>query len=86
MNDENFKDEFKAKVPQEPLGKPSNAFIAASWSALIIGISAYLIGLFNAEMELNEKGYYFTVLLFGLFAVIRLEIIKNNCLTIAGDS
>ena len=32
-----------------------------------------LIGLTRAEMELNEKGYYFTVLLFGLFAVVSLQ-------------
>jgi uncharacterized membrane protein YiaA len=33
----------------------------------------YLIGLFRAEMMLNEKGYYFTVLMFGLFAVVSLQ-------------
>jgi uncharacterized membrane protein YiaA len=27
----------------------------------------------NAEMELNEKGYYFTVLMFGLFAAISVQ-------------
>ena len=53
--------------------QPSAAFIGASWSALIIGISAFIIGLWNAEMELNEKGYYFTVLMFGLFAAISVQ-------------
>lgn len=53
--------------------QPSSAFIAASWSALLIGITAFLIGLWNAEMELNEKGYYFTVLMFGLFAAISVQ-------------
>ena len=52
---------------------PSPAFIAASWTSLIIGITAFIIGLWNAEMELNEKGYYFTVLLFGLFAAISVQ-------------
>lgn len=52
---------------------PSPAFVAASWAALIIGITAFIIGLWNAEMELNEKGYYFTVLLFGLFAAISVQ-------------
>lgn len=56
-------------VPQKPTG----AFIGASWIALLIGVSSYLIGLWNASMELNEKGYYFTILLFGLFAVISLQ-------------
>ncbi|TDQ11007.1 inner membrane protein YiaA [Pedobacter metabolipauper] len=53
--------------------KPSNAFIGASWTALIIGSVAYNIGLWNAEMPLNEKGYYFTVLLFGLFAAVSVQ-------------
>ena len=53
--------------------QPSNAFIAASWSALLIGIAAFLIGLWNAEMALNDKGYYFTVLMFGLFAAISVQ-------------
>jgi uncharacterized membrane protein YiaA len=53
--------------------KPSAAFIAASWVALLAGVLAFIIGLWNAEMELNEKGYYFTVLMFGLFAAISLQ-------------
>ena len=53
--------------------RPSAAFIAASWFALIAGIGGFLVGLFNATMALNEKGYYFTVLMFGLFAVISLQ-------------
>jgi uncharacterized membrane protein YiaA len=53
--------------------QPSAAFIAASWAALFIGVTAFLIGLWNAEMELNEKGYYFTVLMFGLFSAISVQ-------------
>jgi uncharacterized membrane protein YiaA len=53
--------------------KPSNAFIAASWIALGAGMIGFLIGLYRAEMALNEKGYYFTVLMFGLFAVISVQ-------------
>ena len=53
--------------------KPTNAFIGASWSVLLVGVVSYCIGLWNAGMELNEKGYYFTVLLFGLFSVISVQ-------------
>jgi uncharacterized membrane protein YiaA len=56
-------------VPQKPTG----AFIGASWFALLIGVFSYIIGLSNAHMELNEKGYYFTILLFGAFAVISIQ-------------
>lgn len=56
-------------VPQKPTG----AFIFASWFALLIGVTSFLVGLWNANMELNEKGYYFTILLFGAFAVISIQ-------------
>ncbi|MCX7206538.1 MAG: inner membrane protein YiaA [Proteobacteria bacterium] len=52
---------------------PSGAFIGASWLALFIGTLTYSIGLWNATMALNEKGYYFTLLLYGLFAAISLQ-------------
>jgi uncharacterized membrane protein YiaA len=53
--------------------KTSNAFIAASWVALGAGMVGFIVGLARAEMLLNEKGYYFTVLMFGLFAVVSLQ-------------
>lgn len=46
----------------------SPAFHLISWIALLGGILVYLIGLWNAQMELNEKGYYFAVLVLGLFS------------------
>lgn len=53
--------------------KPTNAFIGASWLTFLLGITFYCIGLWNAEMQLNEKGYYFTLLLFGLFSIISIQ-------------
>ncbi len=53
--------------------KPSAAFVGSSWVALAAGMLGYIIGLWRSELLLNEKGYYFTVLLFGLFAVISLQ-------------
>jgi uncharacterized membrane protein YiaA len=53
--------------------RPTAAFIGASWAALLIGASAYLLGLWNAQMQLNEKGYYLTLLLYGLFAAVSLQ-------------
>ncbi len=52
---------------------PTVAFIGASWTALFVGTLAYLIGLWNAQMQLNEKGYYFTILLYGLFSAVSLQ-------------
>ena len=53
--------------------KPSPAFVGASWTALLIGMVSYCIGLFNADMDLSVKGYYFTILLFGLFSVVSVQ-------------
>jgi uncharacterized membrane protein YiaA len=55
------------------LQKPSGAFVGAAWAVLLIGVVAYLVGLWNANMQLNEKGYYFTVLMYGLFAAVSLQ-------------
>jgi uncharacterized membrane protein YiaA len=55
------------------LQKPSNPFIGASWAAMGIGIIGYLIGLWRSDMQLNEKGYYFTVVMFGLFSAVSVQ-------------
>lgn len=34
---------------------------------------AYIIGLWNAQMALNEKGYYFAALMYGLFSAISVQ-------------
>lgn len=53
--------------------KPTTAYVLASIIALVVGVGAYGIGLFNATIQLNEKGYYAIVLLYGLFSVISLQ-------------
>ncbi|MFC5338966.1 inner membrane protein YiaA [Leucobacter denitrificans] len=58
---------------QETPEKPTPAFIGASWVALFIGMATYFIGLYNSDLQLNEKGYYLAVFLFGLFAAISLQ-------------
>jgi uncharacterized membrane protein YiaA len=52
---------------------PSPAFVGASWFALLVGMGGFLVGLWNAPMALNEKGYYFTVLMYGLFSAISVQ-------------
>lgn len=53
--------------------KPSNAFIGASWVALVAGIISYNVGLWHANLWLNEKGYYFVILMYGLFSAVSLQ-------------
>lgn len=52
---------------------PSGAFIGASWACLAIGAGGFLIGLWNATLQLSEKGFYFAVLLLGLFAAVSVQ-------------
>lgn len=51
----------------------SSTFVAASWIALAIGVTGYLIGLYRAEMLLSEKGYFLTLLLYGLFSAVAVQ-------------
>src|SRR4051794_34670965 len=53
--------------------RPTTAFVGASWAALLAGSAGFVIGLWNAQMALGEKGYYLTVLMFGLFAAVSLQ-------------
>ncbi len=53
--------------------RPTGAFVGASWTALLVGAAVYLVGLWNAQMLLNEKGYYLTLLLYGLFSAVSLQ-------------
>ncbi|WP_266362631.1 inner membrane protein YiaA [Tellurirhabdus rosea] len=53
--------------------KPSAAFVGASWLALGAGMAGFLIGLWRSDMLLNEKGYYFTILMYGLFSVVSVQ-------------
>jgi len=55
------------------VAKPSAAYVAASWSALSVGVFSFLLGLWNAELVLNEKGYYLTLLLFGLYSAVSIQ-------------
>ena len=51
----------------------SHAFAIASLAAMAVGTLGYLVGLWNAEMEMNEKGFYFTILAFGMYSAISIQ-------------
>ncbi|AVP99087.1 hypothetical protein C7S18_18785 [Ahniella affigens] len=52
---------------------PTGAFIGAAWTALLIGLVSYFVGLWNAEWPLYEKGFYLSIILFGLYAAVSLQ-------------
>lgn len=55
------------------LGRPSAAFVGVSWLALVVGATAFGIGLYNAELPLSSKGFYLTLLLYGLFSAVAVQ-------------
>jgi uncharacterized membrane protein YiaA len=40
---------------------------------LLAGAVGFMIGLWNANIPLHEKGYYFVILLYGLFSAASLQ-------------
>ncbi len=55
------------------MSKPTPAFIGASYVALSAGMVAFFTGLWNAGMQLNEKGFYFVLLMYALFSTVSLQ-------------
>lgn len=56
--------------------KPSSAFVAASWLTLLAGVITYCVGLFNAastSISMFEKGFYFAILMYGIFSAVSLQ-------------
>lgn len=51
----------------------SPAFSVISWLALVGGVVVYLIGLWRSDMQLNERGYYFAVMVLAIFSSVSLQ-------------
>lgn len=60
------------------INKPTPAFVVTSWVALLAGARTHCIGLFNADLLLNEKGYYLILILYGLFSSVSLQKIIRD--------
>lgn len=67
------KDELTVHLNTSNINKPTSAYIFATWGVLAIGVLGYLLGLWNATLELNEKGFYFTVFLLAMFSAVTLQ-------------
>ena len=76
--EETKKTRKESKLNKKLNHKPTSAYIGATWGIVIIGLLSYCIGLWNANMELNEKGYYFSILLMGVYAVISLQKVVRD--------
>jgi len=53
--------------------KPSKSFSIMAWLVLVTGFVTFNIGLLNSGLELSEKGYYFIVMLYGLFSALTVQ-------------
>jgi uncharacterized membrane protein YiaA len=53
--------------------RPSAAFVGASYVALVLGAGAFMVGLWNSGMVRSEKGFYFIVIMYGLFSAVSLQ-------------
>lgn len=53
--------------------RPSAAFVGASWLALAAGMTTFFAGLWRSDIQMNEKGYYFAVIMYGLFAAVSVQ-------------
>lgn len=67
------KDELTMHLNTSNINKPTAAYIFATWGVLAIGVLGYLLGLWNATLELNEKGFYFAVFLLAMFSAVTLQ-------------
>lgn len=54
----------------------TNLYLGICWFALSISIALVVIGLFNAEMLLSEKGFYGMSFILSLFSIITVQ--KNT--------
>jgi len=55
------------------------AFTVLSYFTLVAGVLLFCIGLYNADMELNEKGYYIAVmLLVAVGSILTQKVVRDN--------
>ncbi|WP_088043617.1 YiaA/YiaB family inner membrane protein [Bacillus sp. EAC] len=55
------------------------AFTILAYFTLVAGVFLFCIGLYNADMELNEKGYYIAVmLLVAVGSILTQKVVRDN--------
>lgn len=52
---------------------PSAIYMNLSLFTFLFSIIVFGVGLFNAEMELSEKGFYTIAIIFGFYSVVTLQ-------------
>jgi uncharacterized membrane protein YiaA len=67
------KEFIKMQTTSHRVYKPTQAYIFATWASLAIGVIGYLVGLWNANILLNEKGYYLAIFILAMFSAVTLQ-------------
>jgi uncharacterized membrane protein YiaA len=53
--------------------QPTKAYRLASYVTFAVGGCGFLLGLWNADLLLSEKGFYLAIFLLGLFSAVTLQ-------------
>ncbi len=53
--------------------QPTKAYRLASFITFAVGGCGFLLGLWNADLLLSEKGFYLAIFLLGLFSAVTLQ-------------
>lgn len=57
----------------------SGAFTFLAWASLILSVSFLLVGIWNTEWELVEKGYYAGCFIWGIYSAFVLsKVVRDN--------
>lgn len=67
------KGDSNMRLKRSAINSPTAAYIAATWASIGVGAISFMIGLWNASIQLNEKGYYLAVFLLGMFSAVTLQ-------------
>lgn len=55
------------------------AFTFLAYFTFAAGVILFIVGLYNADLELNEKGYYLAVmLLVAVGAILTQKVVRDN--------
>ncbi|MBO1001392.1 YiaA/YiaB family inner membrane protein [Pseudogracilibacillus auburnensis] len=64
---------------QEHRRRNTPAFVFMAYFTFAVGVILFCVGLWNAEMELNEKGYYIAVMiLVAVGAILTQKVVRDN--------
>lgn len=65
--------------PQKHKRRNTAAFTFLAYFTLFAGICLFAIGIYNADLELNEKGYYIAVMLLIIVgSILTQKVIRDN--------